>query len=140
MPRSFCRHSRGPSSRVFTIRLGIPDMKGLWDDLVRKSGTGNLSKEETALYKKWGKTMAFLANDPKHPSLHSHDIEALSSRYGTKVWQSYLENNTPGAGRLYWVYGPGKGEITVIGLEPHPESQKKGGYDKVKLSGTGNEI
>ncbi len=31
----------------------------------------------------------------------------------------------------------GQGEITVIGLEPHPESKKKDGYDKVKLSATG---
>jgi hypothetical protein len=54
-----------------------------------------------------------------------------------KVWQSYLENNTPGAGRLYWVYGPGRLEITIIGLEPHPEDKKKDGYAKVRLSALG---
>lgn len=125
---------------MFVIRLGVPEMKALWDDLVTKANQGKLSKDETALHKKWGKAMAFLAIDPKHSGLQSHEIDALSRRYSVKVWQSYLENNTPGAGRLYWVYGPGKGEITVIGLEPHPESKKKDGYDKVKLSGTGNEI
>ena len=35
---------------------------------------------------------------------------------------------------MYWVYGPGKEEITIIGLEPHPEDRKNGAYDKVKLS------
>jgi hypothetical protein len=35
---------------------------------------------------------------------------------------------------MYWVYGPGKGEITVIGPEPHPEDKKSSGYAKVKLS------
>jgi len=115
-------------------------MKALWDELVKKSGDGKLGKDEAVLYKKWGKAMAFLAHDPKHSGLQSHEIGPLSRRYRVKVWQSYLENNTPGAGRLYWVYGPGKGEITVIGLEPHPESKKKDGYDKVRLSGTGNEI
>ena len=49
--------------------------------------------------------MALLANDPRHPGLKSHEIEALTHRYGMKVWQSYLENKTSGAGRIYWV-GP----------------------------------
>ena len=112
-------------------------MKALWDDLLQKSGKSELSKDETQLYKKWGKAMAMLANNPKHTGLQSHEIESLSRRYGTKVWQSYLENHTPGAGRMYWVYGPGKAEITIIGLEPHPEDQKSAGYTKVKLAATG---
>lgn len=122
---------------MFKIRLGIPEMKALWDDLLQKAGKSELSKDETQLYKKWGKAMAMLANNPKHTGLQSHEIESLSRRYGTKVWQSYLENHTPGAGRMYWVYGPGKAEITIIGLEPHPEDQKSAGYAKVKLSETG---
>ncbi|HUX40383.1 MAG TPA: hypothetical protein VMV83_04365 [Rectinemataceae bacterium] len=40
---------------------------------------------------------------------------------------------------MYWVYGPDKGEITVIGLEPHPEDKKISGYAKVRLSVTGQE-
>jgi hypothetical protein len=35
---------------------------------------------------------------------------------------------------MFWVYGPGAGEITVIGLEPHPEDAKSRGYDRVLLS------
>lgn len=124
---------------MFKIKLGIPEIKALWEDFVLKASTDKLSKAEAQLYKKWGKAMALLANNPKHTGLQSHEIEALSRRYGTKVWQSYLENNTPGAGRMYWIYGPDTGEITVIGLEPHPEDKKKDGYAKVRLSGTGKE-
>lgn len=29
-----------------------------------------------------------------------------------KIFQSYLENNTPAAGRLFWAYGPDSGDIT----------------------------
>ena len=29
---------------------------------------------------------------------------------------------------MFWVYGPNKQEITVIGLEPHPEDKKNGVY------------
>ena len=58
----------------------------------------------------------------------------MSKRYGLKVWQSYLENNKPAAGRIFWVYAPNKMDITVVGIEPHPEDKKKGGYKKIKLS------
>jgi hypothetical protein len=29
-----------------------------------------------------------------------------------------------GAGRVFWTYGPDKGEITVLAVEPHPEDKK----------------
>ena len=75
-----------------------------------------------------------LSLDPMYPSLKSHEITELSRRYGMKVWQSYLENKKSGARRMYWVYGPGQQEITIIGLEPHPEDAKNGAYDRIKLS------
>jgi len=40
----------------------------------------------------------------------------------------------PRAGRIFWVYAPNKMDITVVGIEPHPEDKKKGGYKKIKLS------
>ena len=124
---------------MFAIRLGVPEMETLWTNLSLKAKKGTLGKDEEKLYKKMGKAMAFLTNDPKHPGLHSHEIEALSKRYGMKVWQSYLENKTSGAGRIYWVYGPEKNDITIIGLEPHPEDKKRAAYEKVSLSATGQE-
>ena len=51
-----------------------------------------------------------------------------------KVWQSYLENKTSKARRMYWVYGPNQNDITIIGLEPHPEDAKNGAYDRINLS------
>jgi hypothetical protein len=124
---------------MFKISMGIPEMKKLWDDLTEKYKRDALSKDEAVLYKKWGKTLRFLSQNPRHPGLQSHEIEALTKRYGEKVWQSNLENNTPAAGRMFWVYGPHAGQITVIGLEPHPEDQKSAGYAKVRLSTKGVE-
>lgn len=124
---------------MFSIHLGIPEMAELWAEFCFKAKAKTIGKDEEKLYKKWGKAMALLANDPKHPGLNSHEIEALSRRYGEKVWQSYLENRNPSAARMYWVYGPGKSEITIIGLEPHPEDKKSSGYAKVKLSAAGKE-
>jgi len=118
----------------FAIRMGIPEMLDLWTDLSKKKTAGTISKKELALYNKWGKAMRLLSQDPSYPSLHTHDIEPLTKRYGVKVWQSYLENNTSRAMRMYWVYGPDRQDITIIGLEPHPEDKKNGAYDKVSLS------
>lgn len=121
----------------FSIHLGIPEMLEQWQKLAKKKKENTISKTELNLYKKWGKTMALLAQDPFYPSLETHEIPPLSKRYGMKVWQSYLENHKSRSMRLYWVYGPGKGNITVIGLEPHPEDKKNGAYDRIILSDLG---
>jgi hypothetical protein len=119
---------------VFRIRLGIPEVQRLWDELTDKANQGMLSKSQQELLTKWGKAMALLEANPRHPGLNSHDIPPLTRRYGKKVWQSYLENRTPAAGRIFWVYGPDRGDITIIGIEPHPEDKKSSGYSKVRLS------
>lgn len=119
---------------AYKIRMGIPEMSDLWDKLLSDYRKGTISKKDAELYKKWGSALKKLAMDPMYPSLNSHEIEPLSKRYGLKVWESYLENKTSGARRMFWVYGPGKMEITIIGLEPHPEDSKNGSYDRINLS------
>ena len=122
----------------YEIHLGIPEMDELWQNLNRKHVDGSANKKEEKLRKQMGKAMWLLSQDPRHPGLRSHEIPPLSARYGTKVWESYLENDTPGAGRIFWVYGPNQGQITVIGLEPHPDN-KSNAYKKVTLSATGKQ-
>ena len=121
---------------MYTIHMGIPEMAELWNTLSARVKAGTADKDESKLYKKLGKALRLLAQNPRHTGLETHEISSLSKRYGMKVWQSYLENNTPAAGRLFWVYGPERGDITVIGLEPHP-SDKSNAYDKVTLSAMG---
>ena len=117
----------------FEILMGIPEMKEYWDNLCNRAKTDKLGNEKK-LFKKFIKALNFLRYDPKHNSLATHEIKPLSNRYGRKVWQSYLESKTPSAGRIFWVYGPDKNQITIIGIEPHPEDKKKSGYTKIKLS------
>lgn len=118
----------------FNIRMGVPEMMELWENLQMQYRDGKIKKSDERLYKKWGKALKLLSENPNHPGLNTHDIEPLTKRYGMKVWQSYLENKTSGAMRMYWVYGPEQEEITVIGLEPHPEDKKNGAYDRIFLS------
>ena len=112
---------------MYTIHLGIPEMKALWDELKDKVNTNTANGQEEKLYKRFGKAMYLLSG------LHSHEITELTSRYGLKVWESYLENNTPSAGRIFWVYGPERADITIIALEPHP-NDKSNAYRKITLS------
>ena len=119
-----------PSGPPFKIRMGLPHMDALWKDLTARSVTNNLPVTESKFYKKWGKALAMLSTDPFYRSLNSHEISILTQKYGRKVFESYLENRTPGAARMFWAYGPGRAEITILALEPHPES---GAYGRVKL-------
>ncbi len=118
----------------FKIRMGLPEMEAFWADLTNRRQQGKLDKEEGSFFKKLLKTLGFLAENPRHNSLASHEIDDLTRKYGFKVFQSYLENNTPAAGRLFWAYGPDKLDITILGIEPHPEDQKRGAYQRIKLS------
>ena len=119
---------------AFNIRMGLPEMAAFWNDLAVRKQQGELGKDEEKFFKKLVKTLGFLAENPRHNSLASHEIDVLSDKYGTKVFQSYLENKTPAAGRIFWAYGPEKQDITVLAVEPHPEDQKRGAYQRIKLS------
>lgn len=55
----------------------------------------------------------------KHPSLNTHKFDALLSKLGD-VFESYVQNRTPGAFRIFWVYGPGKKQIYILDITPHP--------------------
>ena len=119
---------------TFRIRMGVPGMEALWNDHSARKLQGKFSKDEEKFFKKLVKALGFLGQNPRHPGLESHEIDDLTRKYGFKIFQSYLENKTPGAGRIFWAYGPDKGDITVLAIEPHPEDQKRGAYERIKLS------
>lgn len=57
---------------------------------------------------------------PHYPSLNSHKYQSLTGPRGEDVWESYVENRTPGAWRLWWHYGPDADTITLVDVGPHP--------------------
>ena len=119
---------------AFNIRMGVPGMEAKWNDLVDRARREQLDKTDQKFYRKLVKALGYLRENPRHNSLASHEIDALSRKCGFRVFQSYLENKTPAAGRMFWAYGPDKGDITILGIEPHPEDQKRGAYERIKLS------
>jgi|ERR1017187_4176570 hypothetical protein len=118
----------------FQIRLGLPEMAAVWADLSTRKLQGKLDRNDERFFKKLVKVLGFLGDNPRHHSLQTHEIAALTHKYGFKVFEAYLENNIPAAGRVFWAYGPDKGDITILGVEPHPDD-KHGSYSRIRLSG-----
>lgn len=119
---------------TYRIRMGVPDMEAVWNDLSTRHRSSGLDKDEARFFKKLVKALALLQTNPRHNGLATHEIDELTRRFGIKVFQSYLENNVPSAGRVFWAYGPDKGDITVLAVEPHPEDRKRGAYGRIGLS------
>ena len=79
---------------------------------------GNASLKKR--YKAVKKAIEFLAANPRHPGLQTHEYESLMGPNGEKVFEAYAEQNTPAAYRIFWYYGPSKGVITIFAITPHP--------------------
>jgi len=73
-----------------------------------------------AQFKAVGKALRFMQSDLHHPGLNTHEYSALSKALGFKVFESYAQNNTPGAYRIFWRYGPKNKQITILDITPHP--------------------
>ncbi len=79
-----------------------------------------LAKANPAKHQKVLKTLGLMETNLRHPGLNTHAYTALAGTHGEKVFESYVENNTPAAYRIFWFYGAEKGAITVIAITPHP--------------------
>jgi hypothetical protein len=55
----------------------------------------------------------------KHPSLQTHEYTSLKGKNDEKVFESYVQNHTPGAYRIFWHYGPKKKVITIVAIVQH---------------------
>ena len=74
------------------------------------------------LFKQVHKGLTFLAQNPRHPGLNTHKYASIRdpSGQGRDVFEAYAQNRTPGAYRIFFCYGPNRGEITIIAITPHP--------------------
>lgn len=71
--------------------------------------------------KKLQKAQRLLAQQgPQYPSLATHQIRDRTGPHGEAVYQSYVENRTPSAWRLWWIHGPNEDQITLLDAGPHP--------------------
>jgi hypothetical protein len=76
-------------------------------------------KSKKGLLKQLNKVLGFMETNLKHPSLHTHKFTEMSCKLGD-VFETYAQNNTPGAYRIFWAYGPGKKELFILAITQHP--------------------
>jgi hypothetical protein len=78
------------------------------------------AKDKKATCKAVNKILGYMETNLRHPSLHTHKYDEISGPNGEDVFESYAQNKTPGAYRIFWYYGPAKGKITILEICPHP--------------------
>lgn len=71
-------------------------------------------------FKAVSKALKYLAENPRHPSLQTHQYTSLSGSDGEKVFEAYAEQDTPAAYRIFFYYGKTRGEIVILAITPHP--------------------
>lgn len=75
------------------------------------------------------KTLGYLETNLRAKSLQTHEFKSLTRRYGRKIFEAYVQQDTPGAYRVFWHYGDDEIDkrgkripvITVVAITPHPE-------------------
>ncbi len=77
-------------------------------------------KKDPAKLKKVKKCLGLLQKDPKYPGLNSHKYRVMKTEDGKDIWESYVENNTPAAWRVFWHYGPSEDQLTIFSITQHP--------------------
>lgn len=78
------------------------------------------AKDKKAVLKAVNKILGFMETNLRHPSLHTHKYDAMHGPHGEEVFESYVQNRTPGAYRIFWHYGPKNKMITILEICPHP--------------------
>jgi hypothetical protein len=87
----------------------------------QKKGKSKTSRAE-GLFKQIHKTLKLLTQNPRHPSLQTHEYQSLQHPCDLeeKVFEAYAQHKTPGAYRVFWCYGPEEGQLTIIAITPRP--------------------
>ena len=97
------------------------------DEAVENLNQLERTKAREAILTQVRKTLGLLETNPRHPSLNTHKYDAISGPNGEEVFEAYAQNETPGAYRVFFVYGPDRLErrkriavITMVAITPHP--------------------
>jgi len=66
------------------------------------------------------KALGLMETNLRHAGLNTHKYSSIQGPNGEELFESYAQNRTPGAYRIFWHYGPGKNVISVAAIVPHP--------------------
>ena len=86
-----------------------------------------MAPSKAGVRKQVQKTLGLLETNPRHPSRNTHKYDSITGPNGEEVFEGYAQNETPGAYRVFFVYGPDRTErkkhvavITILAITPHP--------------------
>jgi hypothetical protein len=80
-----------------------------------------LEKKDPKKYNKVRKTLGLMQVNLRHQSLKTHKYNNYPGFEKQEVFESYVENKTPGAFRVFWCYSSSeKRVITILAITPHP--------------------
>ncbi|MDR1237580.1 MAG: hypothetical protein LBK28_04990 [Propionibacteriaceae bacterium] len=81
-----------------------------------------IQQDDPVKYRKILKTLKLLRDvGPSYPSLQSHGYTSFTGPDGENVWESYVENRTPSAWRVFWCYAADATDtIVMVSAGPHP--------------------
>jgi hypothetical protein len=80
-----------------------------------------LEQENSEKLPKVLKALGLMEVNLKHPGLCTHKYKEKSGPSGEDVWESYVENNTPSAWRIFFCYPERRrGVLLIIAITPHP--------------------
>ncbi len=68
------------------------------------------SSKDEGLFNQVAKTIKYLKQNPRQPSLNTHEYSSISNPFDStaKVFEAHAQNKTPSAYRVFWCYGPDK--------------------------------
>ena len=87
----------------------------------RQAGKSKSTRQE-GLLRQVRKALRLLLENPRHPGLQTHKYHSLPNPYDPQgaVFVAYVQSATAAAYRIFWCYGPGKDELTIIAITRHP--------------------
>jgi hypothetical protein len=85
------------------------------DNLKELKKSTHLEKHFNAV----SKALKLLRENPRHPSLRTHEFSSFKGPHGEKVFEAYAEQDTPAAYRIFFFYGRQRGEIVIVTITPH---------------------
>jgi hypothetical protein len=83
--------------------------------------------QSSGLLKQVRKTLGMLETNLRHSSLNTHKFRSLRGPKGEEVFEAYVQNQTPGAYRVFFFCGPDRLEggrrvpvLTIVAITQHP--------------------
>ena len=80
-----------------------------------------MDKLSPVILKAAKKTLEFLSENPRHPSLKTHKVHNAVGDFGGDVFEAYVTMKY----RITWEYGPVQGKITLRNIDNHDECLSK---------------